>query len=869
MRLIATILAMSLGLAVAYGQTEELRGVVLDKDDHSPIAGAIVQMQDASGHTFRYSLTNDKGEFCIQCNPAVADRLSFRCMSYKAEEVEIRAARSPMTVYLLAQPTRLRDVIVKAPDIEQRSDTLTYHMSKYAKAEDKKIADVLKRLPGIKVEENGQIKYNGEPINKFYIDGSDFMDGRYGIATENIHPSDVASVEVLENHQPIQVLKGLEFSQQAGLNIKLKEKARHRWIGILSGSLGAAPLLYDASAFAMRIAGRWQNMESARVNNTGWNPASQSTRHIDERIFGNGYADRLWDDYISAGGVQSPIDEGRTRDNFSTLANTNNSWHLGDGKDMRFHLSYEGDRLDCLAGYETDYFDEEIPSFVEHNVMRTQTHRVSGQWALQINRPAMFLKDNLYMDAGWNRAESRIGGTLSLFQKSETPSYCVTNDMQLVKRIGDNLLTVSSRNRFAYKPHSLGVTSDYVAEQEIESGDFRSVTEARYGWLLGKWNIYARGGVDFNRHDMEANLQGLTLPNSVQNDRDFTQQSNTGFTLLNTYMSPEVSYKSYKWLATLSVPASYHLHRIRDRRNGTAVSNNYVSIIPSINVRHRFSAKMDIAAQFRYSLTPPEASLYIPGILMTDFRDLYRPEPSTGYRESHSVMLNLRYRNPVTSLFFNLTGTYEWNHAPYMSSQLFIGNYILNTYESADSDGKNLSLNGSISKGLMSGRMTVGADIGYVQVWNRSMRQGEITPNVLRILFVQPTLKGYLTGWLSVDYRVAYSKNTMDIESSGRSGYDALKQFLTCTFVPHKKWQITLGGEHYRTKFNSGRSSSLVLLDAFIRWSASRRIDISLNANNLLDQREYRYASYGTLSQTEYMYRLRGRNVWGGVQVRL
>ena len=154
------------------------------------------------------------------------------------------------------------------------------------------------------------------------------MDGRYGIATENINPADVASVEVLENHQPMQVLKGLEFSDQAGLNIKLKEEARHRWISILNGGVGLSPLLYDASAFAMRIAGKWQSMETVRVNNTGWNPASQSTQHIDNRIFGNGYVDMFWDDYIDVGIQSSPIDESRTRDNLSLLANTSNSWHM-------------------------------------------------------------------------------------------------------------------------------------------------------------------------------------------------------------------------------------------------------------------------------------------------------------------------------------------------------------------------------------------------------------------------------------------------------------------------------------------------------------------------------------------------------------
>ena len=256
MKFIAIIIALFLGLTVSYGQTGEISGKVLDKEDNSPIAGVIVQVKDTAGNTYQYSITNDRGEYYIKYNISVAELLRFQCMGYKPQEIHIAEAQTTQTIYLASQPTQLRDFIVKAPDIEQRSDTLTYYMSKYATAEDKKIADVLKRLPGIKVEDNGQIKYNGEPINKFYIDGSDFMDGRYGIATENINPADVASVEVLENHQPMQVLKGVEFSQQAGLNIKLKEEARHRWIAILNGGVGLSSLLYDASAFAMRIAGK-------------------------------------------------------------------------------------------------------------------------------------------------------------------------------------------------------------------------------------------------------------------------------------------------------------------------------------------------------------------------------------------------------------------------------------------------------------------------------------------------------------------------------------------------------------------------------------------------------------------------------------
>ena len=254
---------------------------------------------------------------------------------------------------------------------------------------------------------------------------------------------------------------------------------------------------------------------------------------------------------------------------------------------------------------------------------------------------------------------------------------------------------------------------------------------------------------------------------------------------------------------------------------------------------------------------------------MTDFRNLHLSEPTTKYENTRSVIMNFKYRNPITSLFFNVTGMYEWNTCPYMLNQLFIDDCIVGSYSPMKYDGKNLSVNGSISKGLMSGRVTIGLDATFAQVETSTMRQDVVSPYAVSVFSVQPNFKGYLTSWLSTDYRLVYTRNMMDIESTEISNYDALKQFLTLTFVPAKEWQIAIGGEHYYTKFSSGSSESLILLDTSFRWNVSKKADISLTAANLLNRREYLYANYGLLSETEYMYRLRGRSIMASIQVRL
>lgn len=76
------------------------------------------------------------------------------------------------------------------------------------------------------MEENRQISYQGTAINKFYIEGMDLLGGKYNIATNNISNDDVGSVEIMENHQPIKALNGLSISEQAAINLRLKEKAK-------------------------------------------------------------------------------------------------------------------------------------------------------------------------------------------------------------------------------------------------------------------------------------------------------------------------------------------------------------------------------------------------------------------------------------------------------------------------------------------------------------------------------------------------------------------------------------------------------------------------------------------------------------------
>lgn len=752
----------------------------------------------------------------------------------------------------------LKDVIVMAPDIIQKSDTLVYSMSKWAQKQDRNMADVLRRLPGVEVAEDGGIKYNGEPINKFYIDGSDFVNDRYGVATNNISPDDVASVEIMENHQPMKVLEGLEFSQQAGLNIKLKEAARSHWIGILNGGMGAEPLLYDASVFAMRIAKKWQNMETLRLNDTGWNPNSQSQRHTDYTLLNSGYSDNPWPDYIAVGTTSAPLDELRTRDNLSFLAQSSNARHVADGLDVKLNATYQADRLDFTNSCTTRYFDKNIPSFIEQNTMRSHEHQLNGECSLQLNRRNNYLKDNLSVNALWNRATSAVSGTQTLRQRSDLPALDISNDLQLVRRIDSHLLTFSSHNRYSHRPHSL--IADSVL-QDVTTDDFRSVTEARYGWLLHRWSFYARGGIDLNLHRFQSGLSDLLLP-------DYPLEGRRRFTVLKTYASPEARYQHRRWWLTLSLPIGYYYYHVADRLASTSTGNHFTTISPMVYVRHQLTAKTDLSACLNYSLQPIAPSSYTQTVIMSDFRNLTFQTPSAESIRGRSAFIRLRYRNPITSLFANLSAKYERDYQPLMQNQLFFGDRILTAFAACGNNISVTQLNGGISKGLWSAKVTVGIDASLGHSRARMMRQNVEQPYTSTFITLAPKFTGKFTRWLSTDYRLTYTDNRYAVDAV-KAIHSTLRQNLSLTFLPTDQWHIAFGAEHYYTRFSTDQTASITFLDASVRWLLSKRTSLALAATNLLDETDYRYTSFGSLSESFYSFNIRPRNIIIKMQIKI
>lgn len=836
------ILCVFLGLlSVSAADPGELRGKVVDADTNEPVTGCIVKSKGA------FTSTDKEGRFVITPKSG-SDSISFRFMGYESLSLPVTADFS--CVRLSPKATQLNDVIVKAPDIYAKGDTLVFNVAKYANAKDNAIIDVIKRLPGIKVKDDGTIEYQGKPINKFYLDGNDFIGGQYGLATNNISHKDVASVEVMENHQPVKALEGIEFPEEAGINLKLKDDARSRWVGVAQVAAGAQPLLYDGSLFTMRMASKIQNMFTLKADNTGWNPANEIREHDFDDMFSSDYTESLWPEYISADIINAPLTEKRTRDNLSWLANAITAWKKNDTS-MRLKLNYMGDRLDYNSGMTTDYFSSQIPQFIQNNAQRTQTHDMSAQFYSQTNKRDYFLKEKFTVAGIWDKSNSTVTGSYDLAQRVDRKSFSASNDLKLVKRNEKKLFTLISRNTFGHSPDQLTVAGDEDAVQSLGTTDFRSTTETRFGKMTRFWKYYLTAGLDLDWLRMNSSLAGLG---------EFDNNGIHEAFLSNLYATPQIDYERNGWRASLRIPLKWLHHSVAGR-------HDYVNTSPRLYVRRQLTSKSDVSGSVAYSLGSPQPYMNITAPVLSDYRNLFIADNPDKYSQKMAATLSYRYRNPLKSLFFNLSATYNYSRTSIMSNQLFIDDFIVSTYAQRLNNSNSWYVNGGFSKGLGHSRIVVGCDVNASVSSASSMRDYDVIPYRQMTAGVKPYFKGSLLKWLSANYEADYGFSELKINGK-TNDYHTFRQNIFTTIIPSDIVQFTIGAEHFLTRFPEGNTANLLLIDASAVWRLNNKVRLSLTADNLLNRRSYEYVNYGTLSRSEHHFLIRRRSILASIQYR-
>ena len=178
-----------------------IKGTVTDAGNGQPVDAATVQIRKTGRQLpLTYTLTKADGTFILplhQADDSLFVHVSL--LGYKAIRQKITAG-TRLLIRLEPEIFTLKEVEIRPGRVYGQHDTINYDVSQFISPKDEAIKDVLKKLPGVDVDDDGKISYNGKKISKFYVEGMDLTDGRYNQLTNNLQAGAVKSVQILETH---------------------------------------------------------------------------------------------------------------------------------------------------------------------------------------------------------------------------------------------------------------------------------------------------------------------------------------------------------------------------------------------------------------------------------------------------------------------------------------------------------------------------------------------------------------------------------------------------------------------------------------------------------------------------------------------
>ncbi|WP_407918631.1 TonB-dependent receptor [Flavobacterium soli] len=226
---------------ISQAQTIKFDGFVTDPQGLGLEMANVMAVNQATKGMDAYSITNEKGRFQLSLKPNATYTIKVSYIGYSAlEETVVTTTENINKIFTLQEGLELEGVeIVNEMPVSIKGDTIVYNADSFTTGTERKLEDVLKKMPGIEVNADGEIEVEGKKVQKLMVEGKDFFDGDTKLGVKNIPADAIDKVQVLRNYNENSILKGVENNEEnLAMNIKLKDGKKNFWFGDMTAGIG-------------------------------------------------------------------------------------------------------------------------------------------------------------------------------------------------------------------------------------------------------------------------------------------------------------------------------------------------------------------------------------------------------------------------------------------------------------------------------------------------------------------------------------------------------------------------------------------------------------------------------------------------------
>ncbi|MFP3832507.1 hypothetical protein [Chryseobacterium sp. SIMBA_028] len=660
-------------------------GKITDDDGVAIPSASVTIEEPGKDAILAYGITNAKGEYKVIFTSVESNvDLKVKAFNQKPLTKQIGNNDQVLNFKMQSEATEIKEVQLKTKMITARGDTISYDLKAFNSKNDRTLADVMKKIPGIEVNTDGTILYQGNAINKFYVNGKDLMEGGYGTINNSLPKDAVQKVEVLENHQPVKILQDKVPSDQAAINIKLKNSVTMTGRGEVGTGFGD-PWLWNVKLTPMFFGQKSQWVVNYKTNNMG----EQVENEGNILAFGSAWEGKRsnvsqnnWLSVENAEAPNLPVKRYLLNNvhylsaNYLTNIDKKKEWEL------KANANYTNNAVERESNSTTT----DIQQGTQYNTRflnNFYTDKLKGELIFTKNAKKGFFKNTTTFSQFWNADRAvaerndkmgyRFGNEAlesptTSFQNSLSTiipwkekmvnfkSYIsYQNDKQVLEISPANYLQFPYREKVTDEFTTIKFTPGTTALQSFRIKSLDTSHSANISFSTKGWTFTPQVGIDFSTDKLTTNFDGITEDSKP----DFSTpayENDLKFTRVNPSASVGINYKSEAWSLFSSFPVNFNNIKAEDEFRNVSKSLSKITFTPNIFAQYSFASFFKASVSGGINNNFGDIQTAYAGYILTSPGgfNVMNPKNPIPQTTTKNAGVRLEYRNPLNNLFFNV-----------------------------------------------------------------------------------------------------------------------------------------------------------------------------------------------------------------------
>jgi hypothetical protein len=836
-------------------QTHTITGVVSDSINNPLESANIIALPKSDNAQLKFAIADNKGRYRLELEQNIKYEITASYIGF-LEEVLIIEPNATVITYnfkLKATGQNLKEIIIKHEykPIVVKKDTLTYDVKAFANGNERKMKEVLEKLPGVEVDKKGNVTVQGKKVTKMLVEGKSFFGGGSKLAVDNIPADALDKIEVIDHFNEVGFMKQVSDSEDLAMNVKLKEDKKKFVFGDVEAGVGN-------NEYNLAHAGLFYYSPKTNVSFIGdMNNIGRSTFTFEDLMRFDG-------------GVSSFLSGRKSFTNLYSFTNDNTDVVQNKSQFGALNFSVDASPKLAVSGYSI-FSKIFMASKMESTNEYLQNNSISFENKLQNNDDKSVLGiGNIKLDYSPSKEEKWYYN--AQYQSSTND---VINTINSITNLGTNTFeTISNADNVGvkqyvewHKSYNNNHTTTFVVNQAYESNKPENLwftnepflsgliplqPDTNYNiaqikkvknnsvdalfkhyWIINNFNhLYTVIGNNYGYSNFFTSEKQL-LTNGTSNDFASAGFGNNSIYNLNdAYAGIEYKFKIGKWT---NKPGMYlHRYDLKTNQSDETYSLSKTLFQPQWNSDFEFNKSENLNFVYRLVNDFPEVSQMANRFTLQSYNSVFKGNALLENERYHSASLRYSKMNMYRGIMVNANASMNKKVKTTRNVIELDGINQFNTPILTDNPETNYRFFGSISKKIYRFSLKLDTNLSwfnYIQELN-----SEITTNNRNNQELSVSIKTAYKKW--PDFSIGYTKGYSQFNGITKSNFetDGINADFEITIL--KKWIYKIEYYNLKNMDNSNQTNFFEIANSSLRYQKKNSaFGFELSANNLFDIR--------------------------------